>query len=1100
MPKTADKQKQTNVKADLPKVQNVEVKDQMFPFDGAWMPSTDPILIGPKNFQELTNMRYGESGIEGVNGNIDFNATAISDYTNIETGIHFRTNRTDDSYILAHAKDDSGNGRVYYSTSAVGIDEGLGHFKMDFDNEPNKIVDDYSLDAKEFSDWTNGFSTDTQNSIIAPDGTLTGVKLTEDATASEIHKISFAPTIALSSNTDYTVSFFMKAGTKNRFMVYFYDVDASDYMRMRVDANTGTITSTSVNGGVTISDSSITPYPNDWYLVTCSFNTGSTWNATSSFTLRMTETNSNWIDDYDGDGSSYIYIWGAKMTQSSSYECVPKVLHTDVSTNLDGRFSNGPSGAVAYCNQEESLIWEGTEADIQTLFTLANADPDNAGAYPIDETFNCLNRIIADYITMDTSDRADLIVLSTAPLQGIKLYVDPSNPNSNGANTDALVVKEWNGTAMAAVTTLVDGTAKLTTTGTLSFDSTVSTSKPKHYQERYSYAYTIGMTASAGTSSARIYQVTLDKPMQAPTNIWDGIYRQPIQAQRYDNANTAYEDFTVHVHEPSTVELPVGLFLGQITSSDHFIIMFDEPMAAIKFTMLGSLVNILDAQFAAAGGLQYWNGEAYANLTFTDETLDAAGDSSCSQTGLFHWTPPTDEEKTTLFGTIGYAYKFITDGTFTGSADDDEVTVDLVTAIPAQEDIKVYKLASQYKNKLMFCGYVEGNEGNRIDFSVDNNPHMFNGADSSDNGYQSIFVGSVEEITAATQLYNRFGSNILSMFVILKNSEVWLMVGDTPIDYKLYPISFRIGCPAPKTLTTAEVGFEIGEDVKRNVAMWISHQGPVMFDGAIVHPIKGIEIFFDPNEAGSINFDVFNKSQSWFDSTNNEWNVLIPTGASTDLNKWLVYDVIRQRWFEKNTNLGTAITCGIHSIATTGDQFIYGGASDGRIYELETGPSWNGSPIKCTVFTGDFFPTGSQWDETLIRRLKLVTKRLTEDGATIGIFYYKDTAGDSGLAFSFADVTADISNTSVAGIAFTDVTAAISNTGNAGLSFASAPVSALDMSLVNEYERVVRVTKDMNEIGWAHAFKFEFTSSESNKGFQPLMWGTQSLKVRTEQG
>lgn len=906
MPKTVDKVKQTTIQSKLPQIKNVEQKTQMFNFDGAWLPSIDAALIGAKNFRELINMRYTEGGIEGINGYFDFNSTAISTYTNVNSGIHFRTNRTDDSYILVHASDSSGNGRIFYSTSAVGIAEGTGSF---------------------------------------------------GATA----------------------------------------------------------------------------------------------------------------------------------------------LHSDVSADLVGRFSEGPSGAIAYCNQEESLIWEGTEADIMTLFTLANVDPDNAGAYPIDETDECIDRIVANYITMDTSARSDILILSTAPLQGIKLYIDPSNPNTNVANTDAIVVKYWNGSSMAAVANLVDGTTKLSVTGTLDFDSTVGSAITKHYHERYAYAYTVGMTASAGTSSARVYQVTVDKPMQAPTNIWDGIYRQPIQAQRYSNADTSYEDFTVHVREASTVELPVGLFLGQITLNDHFILMFDEPMAAIKFTMLGSLVNILNAQFAAAGGVKYWDGDSWANLSFTDNTLDPAADSSCSKTGLIHWSPPSDEEQQELFGTLGYTYKFTTDGTFTGAADDNEVTADLITGIPAQQDLQVYKFASQYKNKLMMCGYVEGNEGNRIDFCVDNNPHMWNGADSSDNGYQSIHVGSVEEITAATQLYNRFGSNIFSLFVILKNNEVWLMLGDTPIDYKLYPISFRIGCPAPGTLCTASVGLEGGESTERNVAMWISHQGPVMFDGATISSIKGIEKYFDPNDSDSINFDYFKDSQGWFDSTYSEWNILLPGKTSTTLDLWFVYDLKKQKWFQKNTNTGQDIVCGIQCVATNGDQYTYGGAHDGRLYELETGASWDGAPITYEVTTGDFAPTGDPWDVSLIRRLKLVTKKLTETGASVKLYYQSDTNASSGVSVTWVDVTALLADSGTAGLAFTDATALITDSGTAGVSFVSAPAELLDMSIGQGSNRLVRMTKDMNEIAWMHSFTFEFTSSQSAKGFIPVMWGIQYSKIRLDQ-
>ena len=894
--------KQPKIGLKAPQIENVAIQPEMRSFNGAWMPNVDPALIGAENYQDLINMRYTDAGIEGINGASKFNATAIDTYVNILSGIHFRTNRTDDSYLLIHAVDDSGNGTVRYSTSSIG---GTGSF-----------------------------------------------------------------------------------------------------------------------------------------------------NATA--------------------------------------------LHTDASADLVGRFAIGPSGVVAYCNQEESLIWGGNEANIGDVFTLANADPDNSGAYPIEESEEVINRQVSQYLTMDTSDRDTIAVMSTRPLKGIKLYIDPSNPNSNAGNTDDLVVKYWDGSTMTAVDNLVDGTAKLTTSGTLAFDSTLDVAIEKHYEERYLYMYTVTVTATAGTSTARVYAITVDAAMQAPTNIWDGVYRQPIQVQRFDDGDSAYEDFTLHVSESSTETLPVGLYLGQLAAADHVIVMFDEQMSSMRFTMLGSLINKADAQLDATDGVQYWDGESWQNLSFTDLTLDSAGDTSFSQSGIVYWSPPADEEKQTLFGTLGYAYKLSVDGTVTGAAKDD-VVVDILTGIPAKKDLEVYKFPSQYKNKLMMCGYVEGNEGNRIDFSADNAPDVFNGEDSSMNGVQSIFVGSVEEVTAAVQLYNRFGSNIFSTFVILKNSEVWLMTGDSPLDYKLYPISFRIGCPAPQTLTTAEVGFAIGENVERNVSMWISHQGPMMFDGAIIHPLVGIENFFDPNESDSVNFTYLSTAQSWFDSTYNEWNILLPTGNSTTLNTWLVYDLRRRKWYKKDTNLGNPIISGINAIATSGDQYVYGGSNFGYLYQLEDGTSWDGSPITYTITTGDFFPSGQQWDVTLLRRLKLVTRRLTEEDASVQIYYFKNTNRNTGLSVDWEDSLTTITNSGTAGVTFTDVVATMTNSGEVGVTWYSPPAILLDMAADVGNARLVKTTKALNETGWSHAFSFVFTSSETAK-YEPVMWGYEWLYVRRDHG
>lgn len=875
---------------DVSNINDVVDNPQMFAFDGAWLPSVDQSLIGAQNYSSLINMRYTEGGIEGVNGYSKFNETAISTYVNILSGIHFRTNREQDSYILVHATDSSNNGTVRYNTSTIGS---TGNF-----------------------------------------------------------------------------------------------------------------------------------------------------NATA--------------------------------------------LHSDASSGLYGRFAIGPSGVVAYCNQEESLIWGGTEANINDVFTLANPDPDNSGAFPVERSEQMINRLVSDYLTMTTAGRSTIAVLSTRPLKGIKLYVDPSNPNTNAANTNALEVKYWNGSAMAAVASLTDGTAKLTQTGTLSFTSTVGSAVLKHFEERYLYLYTVDVTATSGTSAANIYSITVDAAMQAPSNVWDGIYRQPIQVQRFDSGTSSYEDFTLHVSESSTESVPVGLYLGQLAAADHIIVMFDHQVSSMKFTMLGSKVNAADAQLDATDGIQYWDGDSWENLSFTDGTLDSAGDTSFAQSGIVYWNPPSDEEKTTLFSTLGYAYKLSVDAAVTGAADDD-VVVDILTGIPAQKDIEVYKFPSQYKNKLMLCGYVEGNEGNRIDFSVDNAPDVFNGEDSSMDGVQSIFVGSVENLTGAVQLYNRFGSNIFSTFIVFKNNEVWLMTGDSPLDYKLYPISFRLGCPAPYTLTTAEVGFEIGENVERNVAMWVSHQGPLLFDGAIIHPLVGIEKFFDPNESDSVNFTYLKDAYGWLDSTYHEWNILLPTGTSTTLNKWLVYDIRRRKWYEKDTGTASDVICGIPAIATTGRQYVYAGSNSGYLYQLESGTSWDGTAITYIITTGDFFPTGNQWDVTLIRRLKLVTSALTESGATVRIYYYKDTNTDSGTTLEWDDDD----------VVWKDVTATMTDSGGAGVAWYEITRYSLDMSIPLGSSRLIKTTKALNKTGWSHAFKFEFSSDSTSK-YTPVMWGYEWRLVRRD--
>ena len=195
---------------------------------------------------------------------------------------------------------------------------------IDFNNASNKIVDDYSLDAKEVSDWTLTNTTRTQDSITAPDGTATGVKITEDSTAAAEHRIQYSGK-TLSDDTSYTWSCFFKEGTKNRVILRAIEGSPfADSLYAMINLSTGVIYTASSGGDATLGGSSITPYPNGWYLVTITGQFGSAASNQHGMYINLASADDdNYTTTYNGDGASYIYIWGAKMTQSSSYEYMP---------------------------------------------------------------------------------------------------------------------------------------------------------------------------------------------------------------------------------------------------------------------------------------------------------------------------------------------------------------------------------------------------------------------------------------------------------------------------------------------------------------------------------------------------------------------------------------------------------------------------------------------------------------------------------------------------------------------------------------------------------------------------------------------------------
>jgi hypothetical protein len=78
---------------------------QSFFAEGRWLPTPDPLVIGPGNFSELQNLRHGDGsrGIEGVPGYTKINTTPLAGYLKIRSGIQLTADFTVKSRILVQA-------------------------------------------------------------------------------------------------------------------------------------------------------------------------------------------------------------------------------------------------------------------------------------------------------------------------------------------------------------------------------------------------------------------------------------------------------------------------------------------------------------------------------------------------------------------------------------------------------------------------------------------------------------------------------------------------------------------------------------------------------------------------------------------------------------------------------------------------------------------------------------------------------------------------------------------------------------------------------------------------------------------------------------
>lgn len=98
-----------------------ELKPFQIAFTGKWKPALDGTQLGENDFQTLTNMRYIDApGVKSIQGMTKINTTALTTYTKIKSGIHFRKENPSESHVLVQAFN-SGETQayVYDNTTAV---------------------------------------------------------------------------------------------------------------------------------------------------------------------------------------------------------------------------------------------------------------------------------------------------------------------------------------------------------------------------------------------------------------------------------------------------------------------------------------------------------------------------------------------------------------------------------------------------------------------------------------------------------------------------------------------------------------------------------------------------------------------------------------------------------------------------------------------------------------------------------------------------------------------------------------------------------------------------------------------------------------------
>lgn len=742
--------------------------------------------------------------------------------------------------------------------------------------------------------------------------------------------------------------------------------------------------------------------------------------------------------EHSGSGSGRIFEHTAAILASGEFSST--VIHTDDTGAQQGRFAEAPGGQAVFCNEVETKIWAGNEMPVAAAFLTLDATWDGT-ENPIDVTDEINNTLqdSANCITINAAANSCLALFTTRPAKGFKFYIKTAN--ASAATMDVEYYK--NTAAFVDVSNDVDGTdvggKTLAQTGTYAFDTTVSDAEQYNYQGVKLYCYRFILSAG----SAVIYQVTADCPMQDMVDVWDGVYRQIVGCDFNDNG-TVYS-YVLDIQNASYVSVPYGAEIGALVSAnDKIEIMAEESLTGLVVAMIGAKVNTN----ASVLTLKYWNGTAAAAVSGQSDGTSLSG-ASLGQNGVIAWQHPSAEVPRTHRGVTGYYYSLEFSADFSGAAASD-IVIDTIYGIPAPKTVMPFKFPALYKDRTFLFGAIAEKQGAAADFTMAGAPDVWNGEETSDGGRQRLHFPTSDELVGAAQVFNRYGNSIRTVLSVFGPATSFILDGDGPDDYRIYPLSSTIGIPAPLTITTAEIGFEMAEDVTRNVVFGLSYAGPIAFDGSTIKKIDGLEKFFDPSDSEYVNLSMIHRAVAAYDPIFMEWHLIFATGSSTTLNKWVVLSLRKQpaRWFEiVPTEYPQAIWAVVDA---NGGRHLYGALDSGYMVRLNYGQTWAGDDITYKLKTGDWMPSGSPWDQTEIEYVKTMWKRITE-ASSMTLNHYADTA--------------------------TTATA----------------LSAIDLSAGSN--RLSWNTQHRKLIATTHCLEWEVSTGETDKGLQFMGWGVKWNKT-----
>jgi hypothetical protein len=209
------------------------------------------------------------------------------------------------------------------------------------------------LRSEEFDNaaWTKTETTVAANTIVAPDGTLTGDKLVENTAVNVSHQLT--QTQSLTANVTYTASFYAKSNGRTRIRA---TKSNSAAWSQRAD-----VTFDLQNGVIVSGNGSITDAGNGWYRCSLTSTLGNA-NATAGLSVFIVNSGTNIL--YTGDGFSGIYIWGAQLEAGAFPTSYIPTVASQVTRSADAASMTGANFSSWYRQDEGTVYMENSVSSL----------------------------------------------------------------------------------------------------------------------------------------------------------------------------------------------------------------------------------------------------------------------------------------------------------------------------------------------------------------------------------------------------------------------------------------------------------------------------------------------------------------------------------------------------------------------------------------------------------------------------------------------------------------------------------------------------------------------------------------------------------------